>query len=266
MSLPEWLDFAIRKPVGYAALAGRFAGIPRGWILHVVVGNGSPWGTFENAVSPDRRFSHLWVAKDGTVEQYAPLSQKSWAQVDGNADWWSVETEGFPTEALTDAQIDSLARIHNALGADDQIANTPSSRGIGTHYMGGAAWGGHSCPDPAPGGQGPRSHQRQAVLDRAAQLRGSPASPPPTATSTPAAGILLRQGSTGPHVRALQAGLLQIFPKYAGPIAAHGGADGIFGPATEAVVRQFQTNAHIAVDGIVGPQTIAALAHYGIHI
>jgi len=34
--------------------------------------------------------------------------------------------------------------------------------------------------------------------------------------------------------------------------------DGVFGPQTEQVCRQFQTEKHLAVDGIVGPVTWAA--------
>jgi peptidoglycan hydrolase-like protein with peptidoglycan-binding domain len=36
-------------------------------------------------------------------------------------------------------------------------------------------------------------------------------------------------------------------------------ADGIFGPATEKAVRDFQTSAGLAVDGIAGPDTFASL-------
>jgi peptidoglycan hydrolase-like protein with peptidoglycan-binding domain len=72
-----------------------------------------------------------------------------------------------------------------------------------------------------------------------------PAAPmPPTTTEHT---IVLSSGSEGRQVRLLQAAL---------GIAA----DGIFGPQTEAAVKQFQGSRGLMVDGVVGPATSAALA------
>ncbi len=179
----DWWPAAVRREVPYWPQAGRLPRTPIGWILHVTVMNGSPWSLFTNAVPPTRRFSHLWFAKSGLIEQYAPLSSVSWAQVSGNPVYWSCETEGFPNEPLSRAQLDALAAWHVFSGSPDALAASPGQPGIGTHYMGGAAWGGHSCPDPVPGA-GPRSRQRPGILTAAAALRaggGGGTDPPLTA-------------------------------------------------------------------------------------
>lgn len=155
------------RPVSYRLASGPFPAAPIGWVLHVVVGNGSPFGTFQNAPGGSRRFSHLWFAKSGAVEQYRELSGKSWAQANGNATWWSCETEGDVGEPLTNAQLDALARWHVWCGAPDVISSSPSQGGIGTHYMGGVDWGGHSCPGPL------RAGQRAEIIRRAAALRSN---------------------------------------------------------------------------------------------
>jgi len=125
----------------------------RGWILHVVVGDGSPYNYFCGLPKGKRAFSHLWVAKNGRIEQYQRLNRQSWAQASGNPYWWSVETEGKPDEPLTKAQIRSLAAWHVWCGAKDAVTNKTTGRGIGTHSMGGARWGGHECPGRIRAGQ-----------------------------------------------------------------------------------------------------------------
>lgn len=65
---------------------------------------------------------------------------------------------------------------------------------------------------------------------------------------------LLHRGSTGDRVRALQARLNRDYPRYSRLVV-----DGDFGPATEAVVREFQARAGLSVDGIAGPDTLRRL-------
>lgn len=66
--------------------------------------------------------------------------------------------------------------------------------------------------------------------------------------------LLLKAGSTGPHVTLLQQ-LLNFLTMANPPLAT----DGIFGPKTKAAVHNFQKSANLAVDGIVGPMTGQAL-------
>ncbi len=63
---------------------------------------------------------------------------------------------------------------------------------------------------------------------------------------------LLRQGSRGGAVRTLQAGLNEVFPRRLA-------VDGVFGPRTEAAVRDFQRRRRLTVDGVAGPRTWTAL-------
>lgn len=68
--------------------------------------------------------------------------------------------------------------------------------------------------------------------------------------------MILRHGSVGEQVRQLQIALngLQL-----------GGAplktDGIYGPATTAMLRVFQGKARIPIDGVFGPRSAKALTY-----
>jgi peptidoglycan hydrolase-like protein with peptidoglycan-binding domain len=62
----------------------------------------------------------------------------------------------------------------------------------------------------------------------------------------------ISQGATGDAVRRLQRALRRT-PNLGLVV------DGVFGPATETAVKDFQQGAGLVVDGVVGPQTWAAL-------
>lgn len=74
--------------------------------------------------------------------------------------------------------------------------------------------------------------------------------------NVPSAGRgVVRRGSTGGNVRDLQNRLRSNYPLYASKLVA----DGIFGPATEKAVKEFQRRSGLVQDGIVGTQTWKAL-------
>jgi len=78
----------------------------------------------------------------------------------------------------------------------------------------------------------------------------APSAPAPSSSNWP----LLRRGSKGEYVKQLQARLNAWFPTYSRLVV-----DGDFGPATEAVVKEFQRRSGLTADGIVGPLTRGAL-------
>jgi peptidoglycan hydrolase-like protein with peptidoglycan-binding domain len=66
--------------------------------------------------------------------------------------------------------------------------------------------------------------------------------------------VVLRSGDSNDLVRLLQARLNRDYPLYSNLVV-----DGIYGPRTTAVVREFQRRAGLTVDGIAGPQTLGRL-------
>ncbi len=72
-------------------------------------------------------------------------------------------------------------------------------------------------------------------------------------------GYLLRRGSQGEYVRAIQRQLLRIRQDYPA-IPVISSSTGYFGPETEAAVRAFQQIFDLTQDGIVGPATWYALS------
>jgi hypothetical protein len=176
---------------------------PIGLILHVQAGDHSPFGWFNNPSS--QASSNLWAGKNGQREQYVDLDVRAWAQAAGNETYASIETEGQPGEPLTDAQLDSVA-VAMAFGAREfgwplRLANAPGQPGLGTHAMGGAAWGDHpGCPGSI------RTGQRAEILRRAGLILNPPEDDMPTAADVwsqppPAITPVVKQADQG-HVAA----------------------------------------------------------------
>jgi hypothetical protein len=171
--------FAVQKPV---SAHGGPIGTILGAVIHVTAGEGDPYNEFANPAN--QVSSHFGIGNgqggmaDGLIEQYVDTSMQSWAQMAGNANYLSVETEGEPTNPLTTNQLLSFARLYvwmyQTHGIPLVITDTPGQRGFITHGDGGVAWGDHiDCPGPQ------RSAQRSSIL-YIASLALNP-SPPPTA-------------------------------------------------------------------------------------
>ncbi|WDS52046.1 endolysin [Microbacterium phage Caron] len=101
----------------------------------------------------------------------------------------------------------------------------------------------------ADGIWGPATQKaHQPYYDRV--MAPKPAKPAPATSSR-----ILRRGSRGDLVKKLQSTLRRNYSLYASKLVA----DGIYGPATEKVVREFQRRAGLKVDGIAGPDTLRKL-------
>ncbi|MBL7497528.1 N-acetylmuramoyl-L-alanine amidase [Frankia sp. CNm7] len=227
----------------------------RGLIPHVQQGNGSLFGWFNNPASEVS--SHLWVSKGGTVEQYVELDRKAWAQADGNPYWISVECEGYDTEDYTPIQVQRLAELYAwgiaEFGWKAEITDSVNGYGIGTHRMGGAAWGAHSCPGSI------RADRRSGILQAALATSGDVTSS--SAQQRYVNMPTLRPGDRGNAVVTLQNALNIIF----GHEAPTGDPnrlvpDGAFGQRTQARVGSLQRlnspyYGPITADGVVGRQS-----------
>jgi hypothetical protein len=155
-----------------------------GVVMHTMVGN-LP-GTISVFNDAHQEVSaHFGIDQNGHIHQFGPVNGwKAFAQEAGNASWYSIEhaDNANPDNPLTDAQLTASAQVVEALATHGrfllQVANSTTEEGLGTHFMGGANWGGHTCPDLPP--QSVRSQQRPELLRRAMAIRkgnGSGAQP-----------------------------------------------------------------------------------------
>jgi hypothetical protein len=173
------------------------SGAMQGVVMHTMVGNlpgtielfnnPAPGGDPGRAVS-----AHFGIDQQGNIHQFGPIGKGwiAWAEVAGNAAWYSIEhaDNGNTRNPLTDAQITASAQLVEVLsrfaGFPLEVTDSVAGRGYGTHVMGGAAWGGHSCPGP-----GPRAGQRAEIIALAKAIRAG--DKPPTRAEALAAAKLV---------------------------------------------------------------------------
>jgi len=114
-----------------------------------------------------------------------------------NPNWYAVENadNGDPNNPYTDAQLSRIAQILELTARPEygrfaiQVSDSPGTEGLGTHRMGGAAWGGHSCPDADKNPNHTRSQARAEIVRRATIIRqhGQYPAPEAEAITVPAA-------------------------------------------------------------------------------
>lgn len=152
------------------------SGAMMGVLMHTEVG--SEPGTIAVFNNPSYQASaHFSIGKDGAIHQYGPIGKGwiAWHAEAANATWYGIEhADGDnPDTPLTAAQVTASAQLVELLsrfaGFPLQVTDSPSVKGYGTHSMGGAAWGGHTCPDLPP--QHVRSAQRAAIIALAKAIR-----------------------------------------------------------------------------------------------
>ena len=135
-----WLGWAVHKPLKIN-FTPKSRSRTDGIILHVAASEAaSLHGWFSNPKAAAS--SHLYVRRDGTVEQYVDLDQISWASVSGDLRCISVETQGGATGRWTEQQVSSLARIVRETSARygyplrTMGSSAASERGVGWHALG----------------------------------------------------------------------------------------------------------------------------------
>jgi len=267
---PVWLVDVLRaeglRPIEYPGWRtrghGDFKDIRGVMVHHTGSDTASAASIAEGRPDLPGPLSQLHIARDGTVTVvavgvawHAGVGQYPWLPTNmGNWHMIGIECANSGTSPTAphrtnwpDAQYNALVRSCAAINR--RLAQN-SSRTIGHKEYAGRAQGKW---DPGA--------INMAVLRGDIQLQiGTIPNPAPTPRPPVPVGeyadILLFRGSEGPQVAELQRRLKYSYSSYAGNLVI----DGVFGPGTEAAVREFQRRTPgLQVDGIVGPQTAAAL-------
>ena len=156
-----------------------------------------------------------------------------WRGISGNSSFIGIEAEnsGSQTDPWPDVQMDAYRRgaaaILSRIGADAEMCCGHREYAPGRK------------PDPLFDMGSFRTEVRDI-------MRGVGTVRPPIPAVDASGKPTLRRGARGDLVKAIQT-RVQLNP------------DGVFGPRTEAAIRQFQRDHGLVPDGIVGPKTWALI-------
>lgn len=138
--MSDWMPGALKKPIT-KHFRDRTGGTKvNALVYHIAVSEASSlYGFFSGAGV----CSHFYVRRDGTIEQYLPMSSKSKSEKNGNNRTASVETQGGGSQqSWTEAQVRSLAAIATFAnqGHGVPLSLMPNSHtgthGVGYHRLG----------------------------------------------------------------------------------------------------------------------------------
>lgn len=236
----------------------------RGVMVHHTGSDGATAASIANG-RPDLPgpLSQLHIARDGTVTivalgvaWHAGAGMYPWLPTNmGNWHLIGIECANSGTSPTAphrknwpDAQYFALVRSCAAINR--RLAQT-SARTIGHKEYAGRAQGKW---DP---GAIDMDVLRADIEERIGHIATPAPTPRPTVPVGQYADVLLFRPMEGPDVAALQRRLRSDYAQYAGDLKV----DGVFGPHTEAAVKEFQRRTPgLRVDGIVGPATATATA------
>lgn len=99
--------------------------------------------------------AHFGVGTGGNCLQWVDTDAMSWANCDANGHAITVETAGYATQPMTDAQVTKVGQLLRWANRNyPEIAlwlctRPDTGRGLAWHGLGGYSWCGHpACPGP----------------------------------------------------------------------------------------------------------------------
>ncbi|MBE3133063.1 MAG: N-acetylmuramoyl-L-alanine amidase, partial [Acidobacteria bacterium] len=133
----DWYADAVQRPIAKHVRARTMA--PNAVVLHVAVSEETSLFPYFAGAGV---CSHFYVTRDGTIEQYLPISSKSSADYEGNNRTISIETQGGPDWDWIPEQVTAMVGIIRWANTEHGVplrlmeSSTPGEHGIGWHRLG----------------------------------------------------------------------------------------------------------------------------------